>query len=132
MDPGTDLQAAIVTALKAAAVAGGRVYDRVPQGATFPLITIGEVQVIDDDTEGHEAVEAFVTVHTWSQQSAPGGKPETMGLQRAIRVALHDVDLALTSWRLVEIRHRDSRAFLDADGITVHGVCTYRAMLDAP
>lgn len=132
MDPGTDIQSAIVGALRAASIAGGRVYDRAPQSVTYPFVSVGEVQIIDDDTEDKESVEAFVTVHTWSQNQSAGGKPEAMAIQRLIREALHQVDLQTTTWDLLEIRHRDSRTFLDQDGITVHGVCTYRALMDAP
>lgn len=131
MDAGTEMQRAIVARLTARAVAGGRIYDRPPQHVVFPYVTVGEVQVVDDEAEGIEAVEVFVTLHTWSRAETFGGKPEAMAVQGAMRKALHKADLALDGFALVEIRHRDSRSFVDPDGITTHGVCSYRALIDA-
>lgn len=131
MDAANEMQRAIVGRLKAKLVAGGRVYDRPPQSVTFPYVHVGEVQVIDDEAEGVEAFEVFATLHTWSQNASFGGKPEAMAIQAAMRAALHSADLALVGGSLIEIRHRDSRAFIEGDGITVHGVCTYRALVEA-
>ena len=124
MDVGNEMQRAIVGRLKAKRVVDGRVYDRPPQSVTFPYVHVGEVQVID-------AAEVFVTLHSWSRQDSYGGKPEAMAIQAAVRAALHSADLALVGGSLIEIRHRDSRAFVEGDGVTVHGVCTYRALVEA-
>lgn len=131
MDVGNEMQRAIVGRLKAKRVVDGRVYDRPPQSVTFPYVHVGEVQVIDDEAEGIESAEVFVTLHSWSRQDSYGGKPEAMAIQAAVRAALHSADLALVGGSLIEIRHRDSRAFVEGDGVTVHGVCTYRALVEA-
>lgn len=126
-DPGLELQGAIVAALKAAEVCSARVYDRVPAAVQFPYVTIGEVQVIDDEAECIEAVEVFVTIHTWSRAV---GKPEASAINAQIRAALHNANLPLSTWRLLEIRQRDARTFTDGDGITTHGISVFRALID--
>jgi len=51
-EPSLELQAAIVTALKATgalpSVVGGRVYASAPPNATFPYIILGDCQVLPD------------------------------------------------------------------------------------
>lgn len=126
-DPGLELQGAIVAALHAAGVAGGRVYDEVPQAAAFPYVSIGEMQVVDDDAEMVGGAEVYATLHVWSR--APG-KPEASALAAAVRAALHEQDLRLPFWRLVEIRHQSTRIMADPDGKTTHGVLTFRALAD--
>ena len=126
-DPGLELQGAIVAALKASAVAGGRIYDQVPQSTDFPYVSIGEMQVIDDDAEYVGGVEVYATLHVWSRAA---GKPEAANIAAAVRGAIHEQDLRLPFWRLVEIRHQSTRLMTDPDGITAHGVMTFRALAD--
>lgn len=126
-DPGIELQGAIVAALTAASVAGGRVFDQVPQAADYPFISIGEMQVNDDDAENVGGVEVYATLHVWSRAT---GKPEASRLAAAVRGAIHEQDLRLPFWRLVEIRHQSTRLMTDPDGKTTHGVMTFRALAD--
>lgn len=132
IDSGLALQGAIVAALKADAdvsgLAADRVYDAVPDGATYPLIKIGEIQVIDDGAEGIASVEVFVTLHAWSQAV---GAVECRRLTGILRQCLHQAALELgDDWQLIDMLHRQSRVFVDADGVTHHGVVTFRALID--
>lgn len=126
-DPGYELQVAIVMALRAAGVAGGRVYDSVPQNAAMPYVNVGQIDVVDDGAECIDAVEVTVTIHTWS---AAVGKPEAQAIQAHIRANLHEASLALATWALVDLRHRDSTTFSDPDNITTHGISIFRALID--
>ena len=51
-------------------------------------------------------------------------------LAAAVRGAIHEQDLRLPFWRLVEIRHQSTRLMTDPDGKTTHGVMTFRALAD--
>jgi hypothetical protein len=132
-DPGLALQGAIVAALGADAavsnLVGARLYDLAPDDVAFPFVALGEIQVVDDGTACFEdAAEIYVTVHVWSRAV---GRPEAHRIAGAVRNALHLTDLDLgADLDLVEIRHRDTRVFTDADGRTAHGVMTFRAMVD--
>jgi len=129
-DPSLVLQAALVAALKGSAavqaVVGARVYDHPPQSPAFPYVSVGDDQVVDDSTACEDAFECFSTVHLWSRAK---GKPELKRLGAAVRAAL-DVDLTLTGFRLVTHEHRDTRYFRDADGVTEHGVASFRYLVD--
>lgn len=126
-DPGLELQGAIVAALKGASVADKRIYDQVPQSTDFPYVSIGEMQVIDDDAEYVGGVEVYATLHVWSRTA---GKPEAANIAAAVRCAIHEQELRLPFWRLVEIRHQSTRLMNDPDGKTTHGVMTFRALAD--
>lgn len=132
IDAGLALQGAIVAALKAdtdvSALVAGRVYDAVPDDATYPLIKIGEIQVLDDGADGIASVEVFVTLHAWSQAV---GAVECRRLAGAMRQCLHQAPLDVgDDWQLIDMLHRQSRVFVDADGVTQHGVVTFRALMD--
>lgn len=132
-DPGLALQGAIDAALKSApsvtALVADRSFDRVPASAAFPHIEYGEIQVVDDGADCLEwAVEVYATIHVWSRAV---GKVEAQQIAGAVRDTLHNAALTLaTGWALVEIVHRDTRIFIDADGLTTHGVVTFRALID--
>lgn len=131
--PDLALQDAMVATLKAnaavAAIVGARIYDRVPDKAPLPLVDIGEIQVIADDADCLEgSSEVYATLHAWSRSV---GAVECRRLAAAVVAALHLAALDLgVDWRLVDIRHHDTRVFTDADGLTSHGVVTFRALID--
>lgn len=135
-DPGLALQGAIVGALKRDGVVrswlGDRVFDRAPETIAFPHAEIDEVQVVDDGADGLEgAAEVFVTLHVWTRPADGSGKRDGEIIAGAIRDRLHLARLVLAAdLDLVEIMHRDTRVFLDADGITGHGVLVFRALVD--
>lgn len=141
--PDLALQGAIVTRLKTNAAVhaliGDRFYDAVPQNVDPPYGNLGEFQVLDDGADCFDdSVEIYVTLHTWSRpssrpkdQGGPAGTVEAKAINSAIARALNRAALDLgPDWVLVELAFRDSRTFTDADGRTVHGVVTLRAMID--
>lgn len=127
-DPSLALQGAINTKLRADVTAvGGRVLDRVPAGVAFPYIEIGDFQTVDDGAQCHDGVEVFVTLHIWSRAV---GQVEAKTIAGAVRGSLHEADLDLgAAWQFLEIAHQDTRYLKDPDGVTTHGVCTFRALV---
>lgn len=138
--PETALQRAMIAAAKAsaevAALVGTGVYDLPPQDAAFPFLSLGEVQTLPDDAECLAgAVEIYVTWHGWCRSPGKGGKPaprpEANALAGALRAALAGVDLDLgAEWALAVMSHRDTRIYIEADGVTAHAVITFRALVD--
>jgi len=139
--PAAPLQKAVYSTLRddAAVVAAlngeARIYDRVPpqaspagakSGAAFPYVTIGDDQVVDDSTDCGDAYELFVTVHIWSRDV---GKVASKLLASAIRAAL-DVPLAIDGFVVVVHEFNDARFFREPDGLTEHGVLTFRYLVD--
>lgn len=135
-DTSLAMQAAVIAALKNAAavetIVAERIYDRVPDNAAFPYVKYGGDQVLQDDIDAgdclQEAFEVFVTLHAWSRKV---GQVEAKTLGGAIRAALHNVALTVTGHRLVVLEHDSTRYLEDPDGLSSHGVLTFRALLDA-
>lgn len=127
-DPALPLQAAYVARLRAqVAAVSGRVYDRAPQPTTFPYLQIGDIQTISDGADCLDSTEIFVTLHVWSRGI---GQVECRQIAAACRSALHEWLPALVGFRCVEHTHQDTRTLDDPDGITSHGVLTFRALVD--
>lgn len=132
----TEIQTAIYDALTGdstlmAAVTG--VYDGVPQptdggaGTDFPYVTIGETQHQEWDTDTELGADATVTIHVWSRYR---GRKEVKDIQAIIYGLLHRANLAITGYNLVGIDWIQSDTFMDADGLTRHGVQTFRITIE--
>lgn len=105
-----------------------RIYNRPPPGIIEPFISLGPDQVISDDASCVEGYEVFPQIDVWSRDV---GHTETKTIAGTVRRILHDTDLVLGGgFRLVEIRHLNTRTLTDPDGLTSHGVMTFRAMID--
>lgn len=123
---GTQIQKAIHDALKAApSVAGGRVYDHVPEGAAFPYVEIGDEQILDDGNTCDDGWEVFADVHVWSRSV---GYPETKGLIAAIVPRLVRIT-AITGFTVIAVEVENTRVFRDPDGSTSHGVISVRFVI---
>lgn len=131
--PGDELQRAIYQALNGnaglATAMGGttRIYDRVPVKPTFPYITIGEEQTVDDSNAcDPDGFECFFDVHVWSDNY---GLPQGKRIAGAVRGAILS-DLAITGWVAKVLTYETERHFRDADGIRGHGVMTFKTKLE--
>lgn len=120
------VQAALVDALKAdagvAALVGTRVYDRAPQGAAHPLITVRHVSTVPFDGVGLRGREALWSVDVWSREP---GSAETREILAAIHAALHWASLTLSAGSVVFCRENGMRDFRDPDGVTTRGVADF-------
>lgn len=126
------LQQSIVAALSAdagvlATLGGARIYDDTPQPAIFPYVTIGQTTARSADGDLSPADEHVVTLHVWSRAR---GRREALGVNDAIRSALHDQPLTLTDHTLVNLRHEFSEARRERDGDTIHGIARFRAVTE--
>lgn len=148
------LSSAIVTARAAptviAAFAGRpvQVWDqapgRGPQGPAdedFPMIADFDVQVVgdevvegedmspdgDDDVIEDDPLEGFLTLHVYSRIRADGqgGKPEAMQIGGALRRVLGRA-LDVAGHRVTLGHMQTSRYFTESDGLTAHGVLSFR------
>ena len=106
---------------------GERVYDHVPRGASFPYVTFGQSVERDWSTGGEDGSEHILTLHVWSQSA---GRKQAEAIMAAMRRALHDRSLALSGYRLINLRHEFSDARRDPDGETVHGIMRLRAVTE--
>ena len=136
-DPGLAIQAAIITTLKATAgessLVSTRVYDYPPASqpgavATFPYITIGEAQSITERADCLDGTEHFVDLHAWSRGP---GFVEVKRVAGAMRAALHEAEIEVAGYRLIDLAVQDVRYLRDPDGLTAHAVMQLRVLVDA-
>lgn len=133
--PDLELQASAKAALSASAaltaLIGARLHQNVPPYTTWPgsYVTIGEGQNVPDLAECIDGSEIFLTMHVFTQENGIDYAPN----KRIVAVmdsVLHNADLTLTGFRCVQILRDGSRFFVDNDNRTVHGVASYRALVE--
>lgn len=142
--PSFDLQAAIATALRGDAelraltgATPARFYDEVPGEAVFPYGNLGDEQENPDLADCLDGAEVFVTLHFWARNNGvTAARPMVKKLVgRAMTVLLDGFEagtLTLTSHRLVDftLGSPSLRILRDPDGLTAHGVLSFRALTE--
>jgi hypothetical protein len=127
------LQAAVLLALRSHAPLSalplqGRIYDRVPSNAVFPYATFRVPNVVDDSADCVEGSEVNFAIHVWSRTV---GWPEAATIAGHVRKALHLVDLPMTDFVMITCTFQEFIRLDDPDGITNHGVASFRALINA-
>lgn len=105
---------------------GAGVYDEVIEGSTFPYVNIGHETAVDYSTKDVDGAEYTVTLHIWSQYT---GSKEVKQILDRIHDLLHDSNLTVTGFNLINVRFEFSDIMRDPDGITRHGVMRFRAII---
>lgn len=133
-----ELRVAIVTTLKAHAGlsallatdplgSGVAVYDHVPQDATFPYVVVGEPIGVEHDADDIQGWDGEVTIHSWSRFR---GFEEVEKIQRQVDSALHRTVPAVVDARIVTLHRTTVDGFVDEDGLTRHGIQSFRVILE--
>lgn len=104
------------------------VYDNVPQTAAFPYVAIAEVTESPNDTMGRTGRDLTVTIHIWSQYA---GMKEVKEIQNRVDQLLDRWAPTVTGWNATQMSQEFFETFLDADGITRHGVSRYGIHIQA-
>lgn len=122
-----EVQKVIYDALKTSPeIAGGRVYDIVPDEAEFPYVMIGQDQVVNDGNSCGDGWEVFSDIHIWSRE---------LGFLEAKRIAAEIVSrvraiVQIPNFVLISVDFRDLRPLRDPDGLTSHIVCSFLFTID--
>lgn len=125
-DPSLSVQAAIVERLRATAGIGAIVYDRVPTTVQKPYISFGPSQITSDDSTCIDGFEVFQQVDIWSVLP---GFAEAKALGEKVRAALHRYEFMIDGLPF-EIEHQFTNYLRDGDGLTSHGVLSFRVLID--
>jgi len=118
----TDYSPAVQVAVLAAlgALAGGRVYDAVPEGAGFPYIEVAGSQLIPDDTTpGDGGISENIDIHVWSRSR---GWTEVKTIMGQIYDALHGVSLSVAGRASALSWVRNTHELNDPNGLDRHGI----------
>jgi len=134
VSPALDLQAALVAAAQADAALtaqiGQRFYDKVPEDAVFPYVNFGEEQVIADLADCIEGQEIFIDLHIWARPAGSPGRVIVKRIAQSLKNVFHEAELNLAGSRLVLLEWQQLRVMQDPDGITQHGISTFRALTE--
>lgn len=109
------------------------VYDAVPQAvdagdnSAFPYVTIGDDSASEFDTDTSTGFDTDCTIHVWSRYR---GRREVKQIQKSIYDALHLHDLSVSGYHTVMVLFESADSFVDADGITRHGVSIFRIVTE--
>lgn len=98
------------------------VYDNVPSTAVFPYVAIGNVTEGPRDTMGRTGRDLEVTIHIWSQYA---GMKQTKEIQNRVDELLDRWAPTVTGWNATQMQQEFFEVFMDADGVTRHGVSRY-------
>jgi hypothetical protein len=110
------------------AIVADRVLDNRPAVETFPCVTFGPSDVVEDDAECITGRVETIQIDCWARSNARinAVKP----LTDAVKDALHLYHVNPPNSALVELRVTAMRVFMDPDGLTAHGVVTVQAIME--
>lgn len=117
-------QVAVYDRLIAAGIAGGRVYDDVPQEVTFPYVQIGDSIAEEHDLDTLSGTTETLTIFVYSRHNATGGArgfKEVKDIMSEIKGELHNTVLDITG-RSALIWWAGTLTRLDNDGLTRQGI----------
>lgn len=122
-----EVQKAVFQALTAANIAGvTEIRDTPiakPTSANFPFIELGAGQAIPADAGGDTGLEEYIDIHVYSRT---GGQRQLKDIMQAVYAALHHQTLTVTGRATAYAFLDSSRTLTEADGLTRHGVMTFR------
>ena len=105
---------------------GASIVDDVPSGTAYPFISIGEARSTDYDTKTEDGGEITVELHFWSQYK---GSKEVKQMMDRVHSLLHNSNLSVSGFNLINMRFDFSNIMRDPDGTTRHGVMRFRAII---
>jgi hypothetical protein len=126
---GFPLQIAIYNALNVSAITSTLscgVYDEVIEGNSYPFITLGEENSLDYSTKDLDGTDVTINLHIWSRYK---GSKETKEIMDKIHDLLHNSNLSVSGFNLINLRFEFSDILRDPDGVTRHGVMRFRAII---
>ena len=126
---GFPLQIAIYNALNVSAITSTLscgVYDEVIECNSSPFITLGEENSLDYSTKDLDGTDVTINLHIWSRYK---GSKETKEIMDKIHDLLHNSNLSVSGFNLINLRFEFSDILRDPDGVTRHGVMRFRAII---
>ncbi|MCL6708343.1 DUF3168 domain-containing protein [Pseudomonas sp. R2.Fl] len=96
------VQARLMGDAELATLVGGEIHDRRLDRIAAPCLILATVETRDYSTGEAEGLEVLLGFEAWSKT----GRREAEEIAGAVRAALHDAGLALTTARLVGLMHQ--------------------------
>ena len=128
LDASWELQKAIHASLVADAalsgLVGARVFDRPPQDAAFPFVTLGDTEVVPDGAGSGGGAIHQIILSVWSR--APGRR-ETKDIMSTVDEVLQDATLPMTGHALVNLQLQRASVVYVAEAEALRGRLVFRA-----
>ncbi|AWZ00054.1 hypothetical protein RHODOSMS8_00500 [Rhodobiaceae bacterium] len=118
------IHASLVGNASLSSLVSGRVFDRPPQDAAFPFVTLGDTEVEPDGAGSDGAAIHRLALSVWSRAR---GRREVKEIMSAIDEALQDVSLALTGHVLVNLQLERASVSYASDAEALRGRLVFRA-----
>lgn len=123
------LQEAIYSALNVNALTvdlSCAVVDEPTNDQSYPFVSIGDARADDYSTKDLDGGEYEITFDVWSQYK---GSKECKQIMDKIHDLLHDSNISVTGFNLINLQFDFSDILRDPDGVTRHGVMRFRAII---
>ena len=105
---------------------GAGIFNDVTEGTNTPFVTIGDDTASQYDTKDLDGTETTINIDVWSEYK---GSKECKQIMDRIHDLLHDSNISVTGFNLVNLRFEFSDIIRDPDGVTRHGVMRFRAVI---
>lgn len=130
--PSEALQTAIFEALTSdpavTAIVGARVHDGRP--TEYPAITFGPFDYVPEDMDCIDGRTASLQLDCWARDGSKRLRP-AKELADTVVALLHNIELDLGTHALTRLSVDSVRTFMDADGLTGHGIVVLEAEIEA-
>jgi len=104
-----------------------RIYTRVPKEEEFPYISLPSMESRSILADCLDLAEVTIQIDVWSREP---GFEELREIAEAVRGALHNVDLPLTSHACIYLIHEQTHEMYDPDGTTTHAAIIFEATIE--
>jgi hypothetical protein len=104
------------------------IYDRPPQGTTYPYILLGVAQSEDWSTKTTSGSEHELCIRAWSRE---GGSRQAALIMERVHGVLHGASPAVAGQAVALMRYSGSDMALQNDGVTLLGTMRFRVLLEA-
>lgn len=104
------------------------IYDVPPEDAAGTYMEIGDVSSNWRGTSSNDSWRARIEFHVWSDKKGKAAVHEILGLISAI---LHQANLDMTPFNLVNILEDDRDVITDVGDDLMHGIITFMAHIEA-
>lgn len=112
------------------ALVSTRVWDKVPEGPTYPYIRIGDDQAVGDSNGCFDAWEFYATVQIFSRHAQyPRLEAKDIANQVALAIGNDASLIAPSGFVVSEVELVQSRPFLEDDGVTARQVMTFKYLV---
>lgn len=96
---------------------------------TFPAIVLGEDQELPADSVGRYTT-LHSNIHIWVREAGLGGAKEIAGAVRRILSSPQRSSWTRDGYRSLDVTFEGSRFLRDPDGVTSHGIVSFRSTIE--